>query len=212
MKRVLSILSVLLIVPQIAHAARDLCDSAARHAARETGVPVEILLAITQTETRYGGGPWPWTINHQGKGHWFDSKDQAIRSARDILALGDSADLGCFQLSSRWHAAAFDSPETMLDPVQNALHAARFLHGLKDELGSWPSAIAAYHSRDRDRGAAYLARVEAAMPALRTRPTDEGAAQVGRSNRFPLLQAGASLGLASLVPQADAAQPLVTAP
>lgn len=206
------VLPILLILPQIAQAARDLCDSAAHHAARETGVPVEILLAITRTETRHGDGPWPWTINHQGQGHWFDTKDQAVQSARGILALGETADLGCFQLNSRWHAAAFDSPETMLDPVQNALHAARFLRGLKAEFGSWPPAIAAYHSRDRDRGAAYLARVEAAMPPFGAPPSDAAPSVAQRTNRFPLLQAGSALGLASLVPQGGAAQPLVTAP
>lgn len=212
MKWLLSILPILLILPQIAHAARDLCDRAAHHAARETGVPVEILLAITRAETRHGGGPWPWTINHQGQGHWFDTKDQAVTLAQGIFAQGETADLGCFQLNSRWHAGAFTSPEAMLDPVQNALHAARFLRGLKAELGNWARAIAAYHSRDKDRGAAYLARVEAAMQPDTAPLPDAALPPPHRANRFPLLQAGAAVGLASLVPQGGAAQPLLAAP
>ncbi|MEO1239915.1 MAG: lytic transglycosylase domain-containing protein, partial [Pseudomonadota bacterium] len=100
----------------------NLCVDAAHVASRETGVPVTVLLAISLTETgrSYSGAyrPWPWTVNMEGKGKWFDSREIAeayvdenfIRGARNF-------DVGCFQINYRWHGTAFSSLNEMFEPV-----------------------------------------------------------------------------------------------
>ena len=130
----------------------QMCDNAAVRASKRSGVPVAVLRAITRVETgrRQHGSllPWPWTINSEGAGQWFSDRKQARNFAIERIALGlRSFDLGCFQLNFRWHGAAFDSLDSMLDPDLSAAYAAGFLKDLYLETGNWPAAAAAYHSR-----------------------------------------------------------------
>ncbi len=49
-------------------------------AAEETGVPYDVLLAISKVETARDNRPWPWTVNFGGDGKWFDSAAEAEAS------------------------------------------------------------------------------------------------------------------------------------
>jgi len=188
----------------------QLCLDAARQAAAETGVPLAVLVAITQTETGRGQGaetaPWPWAANGGGQSHWFDSAAEAAAFARERIAAGaPSFDLGCFQLNYRWHGDAFASVEAMLDPLANAVYAARFLARLHAETGDWSRAAGAYHSRTAANATRYRARFDAFYAAAQTgQPTPRLAALTAtlpRQNAFPLLRAGVGAGaLGSLVP------------
>ncbi|MBE2278034.1 MAG: transglycosylase SLT domain-containing protein [Rhodobacteraceae bacterium] len=208
-------LSVASAVPAFASPA-DLCLDAARTAAEDTGVPLRILVALSLTETGRGGAadegmePWPWTLNRAGAGQWFETKDEALHALDDILAEGaTNVDLGCFQLNWRWHAAAFPSAAAMLDPETNARYAARFVAHLYDKTGDWRAAAAAYHSATPERAEIYLARFDPIYAALgEPLPRVELAAATPRENLFPLLQAGATLTPASLVPMSAAPRPL----
>ena len=92
---------------------------------------------------------------------------EALAKLDDILATGTTnVDVGCMQLNWKWHSEAFASRADMLDPVQNTAYAARFLKELKNQLGSWELATAAYHSTDPDRGQAYVAKVSAAQETM----------------------------------------------
>ncbi|GHE01804.1 hypothetical protein U879_15910 [Defluviimonas sp. 20V17] len=197
-----------------------LCDAATNHAARATGVPVSVLQAISLTETgrRRGGTtrPWPWTVNMEGKGHWFPTRDAALAFIDERHSAGArSFDLGCFQLNYRWHGGAFASFTDMFNPQANALYAARFLRTLYDEFGDWTRAAGAYHSRTPELARRYKARFSQYFTALTgAKPTTE-AARVSEGalrnpapdgggsgpNRYPLLQAGQSAGLGSIVPR-----------
>jgi hypothetical protein len=73
-----------------------------------------------------------------------------------------NVDLGCMQINWRWHAAEFVDAASMMDPATNTRYSARFLRELHDRFGDWDSAVAAYHSADATRGAAYGRKVEAA--------------------------------------------------
>lgn len=203
----LCLIGLPLLMPMAALAARDTCARAARLAAERSGVPLDILLAITLVETRHGDAAWPWTLNHDGRGHWFPTEDEAEQAAAAILAAGGTADIGCFQINSRWHGAAFPSVGQMLDPVENALYAARYLRRLHGEKGGWPAAIAAYHSRDPVRGQAYLDRVTPLLGTL-SEPTPERS----RRNRFPLLNAGDPGSSGTIVPRLAGLSPLIGGP
>lgn len=152
-------------------AAQD-CATLAARAGTAEGIPDGLLPAIALVESGHADGkggraPWPWTLNQGGESHYLDSKDQALAVLEDILSTGTTnVDLGCMQLNWRWHAKAFSGPEEMLDPVANTAYAARFLKELKNQLGSWELATAAYHSTDPERGRGYVARVAAAQGGM----------------------------------------------
>ena len=192
----------------------DVCDRAARHAARANDVPLDILLAITRTETgRTIDGhlaPWPWTVNLEGKGFWFASEVEAKTFVFDVFKAGArSFDVGCFQINYRWHGKAFRSIDAMFDPNENAAYAAQFLKELHDEHGTWPQAVGAYHSRTPDLAHAYSHRFQTILADLGTEPKSSVASRSYdpfsrvATSLIPLQSArpGASRGvLGSLVP------------
>lgn len=201
----------------------QICDQVALVAAERTGVPLSVLKAISLTETgRKRGGrfrPWPWTINMEGKGHWFESREEARAYVDKEFARGArSFDIGCFQINYKWHGENFASIDEMFDPMANALYAARLLGQLQAETGDWGKAAGAYHSRTAKFAERYQARFERIRtPLLAEDGADvpdipdivlaangpDGAdapLPVARVNRYPLLQAGNGVALGSLVP------------
>ena len=203
--------------PLMTQAAPDpasLCDRAAGMAAEESGVPVDILLAISRVETgRSQDGilaPWPWTINADGAGAFYDSKEEAVAAATAHLTDGTGTfDTGCFQINHGYHGHEFGSLDDMFDPLSNARYAAKFLNQLYDELGNWADAVAAYHSRTPDKAEAYLERVKSVIEGPEV--AQAVAEPLPRINSFPLLQAGAPGMNGSIVPQTGGMQPLMGA-
>lgn len=190
-----------------------ICDQAAQRAAENTGVPIGILLSIARVETgRAMDGefaPWPWSANVSGKGYFFDSADEAMTFANDLLAQGNANfDVGCFQINLRWHSKNFGSLQEAFDPDLNAAYAAQFLTELRASQGSWAAAVAAYHSRTPDLANGYLQKVKATWEKIRDDAPADIPAQVAqltpRINRYPLLQGGQVGNIGSLVPQLDA--------
>lgn len=197
-----------------ARAARDpaeLCDLAAAQAARDYGVPIDILLAITRVETGRGKGdaaPWPWAINADGAGTWYATKAEAVTAATSHANDGTGTfDVGCFQLNIRWHGPGFASLDDMFDPTKNADYAARFLAQLYQENGDWAAAVSAYHSRTPDLAEAYLAKVKAILNDPEAGPVT--VAEPPRENLFPLLQAGDQGSAGSIVPLQPARSPII---
>lgn len=193
------------------------CDHAAAAAAETSGVPIDILLAITRVETGRGDvvQPWPWTINADGAGDWYDTKEAAVAAATAHLTDGTgSFDVGCFQLNMRWHGAGFANLSDMFDPGRNAGYAAAFLLQLYQESGDWAAAVAAYHSRTPDLAERYLRKVRAVLDGPEPPPSPTGdypEAQLARDNPFPLLQAGTQGSAGSIVPLQSARGPLIGA-
>ncbi|MFC5738919.1 transglycosylase SLT domain-containing protein [Sinirhodobacter huangdaonensis] len=163
---VLALLSLVACLPAAAATPAELsasCERAAEEASRRTGVPVSVLKAITLNETGRkvgtGFGPWPWTVNMEGAGHWFDTPDAARAYVYQEFKRGArSFDVGCFQVNYKWHKENFSSIDEMFDPMSNAVYAARFLAELYAESGSWTTAAGAYHSRTKEFADRYAAR------------------------------------------------------
>jgi hypothetical protein len=148
-----------------------LCDSAAVQASRRHGVPLDVMGAVTRAETgRNRDGtllPWPWTVNMEGAGRWFGTRQEAQAFATQQFSAGArSFDVGCFQINYKWHSAAFSSLEEMFDPVTNADYAARFLAELFAEFGDWTAAAGAFHSRSPEFAQLYEARFSAIRQGL----------------------------------------------
>jgi len=109
--------------------------------------------------------PWPWTINVAGVGHYFETKAAAIQAVQDLQTAGvQSIDVGCMQINLMHHPNAFASLDEAFDPDANARYGARFLSALYHEIGNWPQAAAAYHSRTENEGADYESRIMAIWP------------------------------------------------
>lgn len=183
----------------------DICLEAAQRAAEQTGVPFQVLRAITLVETgRDAGGTitaWPWTLNIEGTGYWLDNRAAALARARQSLTQGSTRfDMGCFQINYHWHGQQFSSLDAMLDPETGALYAARLLQTLYQEHGDWSAAAGAYHSRTARHAARYRARFDRHYAGVATGLP----AAPPRINSFPLLRSGSGqTAMGSLVPVFD---------
>ena len=142
-------------------------------AAAERGhaVPPQLLAAIGRVESgrRDPGtgawGAWPWTINAEGQGAYFETKAEVIRAVQALQARGvRSIDVGCMQVNLMHHPTAFPNLDMAFEPSVNADYAARFLVQLHDQTGDWVRATANYHSANPDEGGPYAAKVTSIWP------------------------------------------------
>ena len=134
----------------------------------ETGLPLPV------TGDRQ---PWPWTSNAAGIGHWYSSRGEAASATQLLLAATHgNVDVGCMQVSMRYHRRAFASLSEAFDPAQNVDFAARLLSGLA-RGHTIDNASGLYHS---------------ATPSYGT-PYRESVARMRRIQRTSLADARASL-------------------
>ena len=145
-----------------------LCETAITTAEFVHRLPPRLLNAISLTETgrldTTSGRlrPWPWTLNAEGEGHYFDTAEQAIAAVKTLQARGvRSIDVGCLQVNLMFHPDAFASLEDAFDPRGNANYAARVLNSLYAGARDWAPAIGAYHSETPALGDAYRVLVMA---------------------------------------------------
>jgi hypothetical protein len=187
---------LLLAVPAARAQLPTLCQAPIASMERASGVPDRLMqaIAIVESGRRDTGGPptaWPWTINVEGVGEVFDTKQQAIAAVTAHRAAGArSIDVGCMQVNLMHHPDAFTSLEEAFDPTANARYAARFLQQLLLQTGSWPLAVAGYHSLTPDIGGDYARKVLAiwAKPDLGKRQSP--ATQVATVTPSPALSGG----------------------
>lgn len=143
-----------------------LCTRNLAHYERQYGIPMHLLSAISSTESgRYHDGlkmtlPWPWTINVEGEGHYYDTKEEAVAAVKRYKMQGArSIDVGCMQVSLLHHPDAFANLEEAFDPEHNVAYGASFLRRLYDENKSWKQASSDYHSKTPSRGSEYVSVV-----------------------------------------------------
>jgi hypothetical protein len=149
----------------------QLCRTAIRAAERAHGIPQALLSALGRVESGRRDpvtgnfGPWPWTINAEGRGQFFPTKAEAIAAVRRLQAEGvRSIDVGCMQVNLRHHPTAFATLDDAFDPLKNATYAATFLVSLHEASKNWLQAAAHYHSHTLEFATAYQRRVMAAWP------------------------------------------------
>ena len=145
-----------------------LCSVAAKQAGVEFGVNYDLLQTISAVESgrwdrlqnRYVA--WPWTVNAEGKGYYFASKEEAIVAVKNFQKRGiTSIDVGCMQINLKYHGEAFDSIEDALNPETNVRYSAKFLRNLYNKNGyDWKKAAKRYHSGNYAQGEIYSKRLE----------------------------------------------------
>ena len=146
------------------------CRQAIHAAERAAAVPMQLMAAIARVESGKPDAqgvihPWPWTINAEGVGQYFASKDAVLAAVRTLQARGvRSIDVGCMQVNLHHHPSAFATLEQAFDPASNAAYAARYLNTLYASTRDWTRATAFYHSATPELGEAYQRRVAAVWP------------------------------------------------
>ncbi len=132
---------------------------------KKHGIPEGLLQAISKIESGRKDSTgqvvsWPWTINSEGQGHHFPTKEAAITAVRELQAKGvNSIDVGCMQVNLHHHPDAFQNLEDAFDPQKNVAYAANFLKKLKINHASWLNAIAHYHSANPTHHIPYRKKV-----------------------------------------------------
>jgi hypothetical protein len=159
------------LMPLLPPAASQLCRQAITAAERAHGIPSHLLAAIARVEsgrrdqTSGTFNPWPWTINMDGQGSFYDNKLQAVAAAVSMRPRTTrSIDVGCMQISLIYHPDAFPSMAQAFDPGSNADYGARYLVQLYGKTNSWPKAVELYHSATPEIGQDYGRRVYGALP------------------------------------------------
>lgn len=103
---------------------------------------------------------WPWAVNLEGKGHYFESKKEAVDFVKQNIREGKrNIDVGCMQVNLKHHPRAFRSIEKAFSPKYNIGYAADFLSKKYKQTKSWSKAIAHYHSSNEEKGRNYKNKV-----------------------------------------------------
>ncbi len=188
---------------------------------REYGIPIYLLAAIASTESgRWHQGlgmalPWPWTINVEGKGYYFATKNEAVEAVRKLHSRGiSSIDVGCMQVNLHHHPNAFANLDQAFDPAFNVAYAASFLRTNYDEEKSWKKAAADYHSKTPERGNEYVGHVFNNWNTIINKVAEARGGKVNyASNQFTLPKFSSSTDIAletkerSVKAQSQALQP-----
>src|SRR5436190_10175179 len=76
------------------------------------GIPRGLLHAISKAESGLKDTEgrlvaWPWTINYNGQGYYFPTKEAAVQAVQALQAKGASSiDVGCMQVNLYYHPNA----------------------------------------------------------------------------------------------------------
>jgi len=174
------LLGVLGVVPRVPAASPtalpglpgETCRAAIVSSEQSFAIPSGLLGAIGQVESGRRDPltgatlPWPWTVDADGDGHFYPTKEAAIAAVQAFQEAGiRSIDVGCMQVNLLHHPGAFSSLEQAFDPSSNAAYAARFLRQLRAATQSWAEAAAFYHSTTPGLAVSYEQKVMAAWPA-----------------------------------------------
>ena len=141
------------------------CEDLANQVEREENLPSHLLSSISRVEAgrKLSNGEvrgWPWSINHAGKGLYFETKEGALKYLKNAVANGSrNIDVGCMQLNYRWHKGGFTSLEDMFDPVKNINYAAEFVKELFERHKNWEDTIKHYHSNKKKFNIPYHKKV-----------------------------------------------------
>jgi soluble lytic murein transglycosylase-like protein len=138
------------------------CVNFFRYYERKLNLPEDTLYSISINETgkihtdKKIKISWPWTVNVEGAGFYFDTQREAVDFVKKQIAAGkESIDVGCMQVNLKHHPQAFESIEQAFNPKHNIGYAAGFLRSKYEQLGTWSQAIAHYHSATHHLGEKY---------------------------------------------------------
>lgn len=162
-------------MPHAAASPSAQCLAAIDTAQHRYGTPPGLLAVMAKVESGRPDAngalqPWPWTVDADGTGILFPTKQAAIAWTQSALATNAATyvDVGCLQVDLRMHPHAFRSLDDAFDPTANAEYGARFLRSLYGGAahGNWFTAIGLYHSSTPELAAIYRTQVAAVAAGL----------------------------------------------
>lgn len=118
-------------------------------------IPQEWAEAIAMAESRQH----PWTLNIEGVGYYFETKEQVLAAAEEAWAAGQSFDVGLMQINSFWLKKYNIPLEAVFDPLANIYMGGYVLKEEIKQHGLTAQAIDAYHSPNPDRARRYAETV-----------------------------------------------------
>ena len=99
------------------------CFSLTEKYGKEFKLPNKLLTSISFVESGLKKNKkyisWPWTLNVDGKSKYFDTKQEALEYLHQNNSKTKNIDVGCMQMSTKFHAKKFDNLDQILDPVSN---------------------------------------------------------------------------------------------
>ena len=105
---------------------------------KEFKLPNKLLTSISFVESGLKKNKkyisWPWTLNVDGKSKYFDTKQEALEYLRQNNSKTKNIDVGCMQISTKFHAKEFENLNQILDPVANVKYAAKLLNLCDDSV------------------------------------------------------------------------------
>lgn len=146
----------------------DVCGVALFKAEKDNQIKPNLLQTIALVESgrfdkKLGHRvAWPWTVHANGKGHYYNTKDEAVAAVKALQAQGiTNIDVGCMQINLKYHGQAFNSVEEAMDPEKNVAYSAKFLLSLYAKNGhNWQKTAMQYHSKNYQKGIRYKFRLE----------------------------------------------------
>jgi hypothetical protein len=160
------------------------CENVIHSHERAHGIPRKLLKAIALIETgkKNSQGLWvphPWTINVEGRGYFFETKEEAIKATNKFIKQGRSVDVGCMQINLKHHPHAFKDLEEAFDPWTNVGYSLSFLKKLKESQGTWEKAVSHYHSAVPSRHKPYARKVLTTWMKILNDPKDDAGINEG---------------------------------
>lgn len=163
-----------LLMAAVRPAAAGVCLDWAARIAPLFEVPPTLLQAIVLAES----GDHPFALNIDGRSYFPSSAAEAA-AVLATTAGGARADIGCAQVSMRFHARFFEGVANgPFDPPSNLAYAAWLLKNHHRRHGSWAVAVAHYHSATPELQLGYVCRVMDQLARLTGR--EGGCGQAGR--------------------------------
>ena len=152
----------------------EVCTIAAQQMEKKYQIKKHLLSTITSVETgrwskkHQRNMAWPWTVNAQGKGRFFETKREAIAEVKRLQAEGvKSIDVGCMQVNLAYHPDAFKNLEDAFNPYKNMEYGAKFLKDLYAQKGNdWNKAATAYHSSLPEKAEVYAMKLSEAYKGI----------------------------------------------
>lgn len=143
--------------------------------ASEQRIPAKLFYALILNESRSASKqkekskilPWPWTVNHRGRSHFFQTRMDAYKYVDQLTKRNDlNFDIGLGQINWYWHKGKFSSLWEAFDPYTNLTISAAYLREQYDrpECNAWELAVGCYHRpaqkvKDKRIARAYTSRV-----------------------------------------------------
>ncbi len=152
----------------------EVCTVAAQQFEEKYQIKKHLLSTITNVESgrwnqqKQRNTAWPWTVNAQGKGRFFETKQEAIAAVKELQAKGvKSIDVGCMQINLAYHPDAFENLDQAFNPYRNVEYGAKFLKKLyKQKDNDWNKAATAYHSSLPKKAKKYAQKLSKAYKGI----------------------------------------------